>query len=341
MEIKYFSTFSGIGGFEKAIHDIIPNAKCVGFSEIDKYAKSVYLKHFPSHKDYGDITKIDIQALPDFDLLVGGSPCQDLSIAKKDRKGLQGDRSGLFYKFVEILKVKKPKYFILENVFSMGKENKDKISEILGVQPVMINASLVSAQNRKRLFWANFLITQPEDRGILLKDILEDYINGDRIINPKLLNFKGSDKKSVSLTATSYKEPPKVIRIGHLNKGGQGDRIYSPEGKSVNLSANGGGRGAKTGLYAVALRNRGQGKKPEFGGDKANAMTTVQTDSMIMKDTIIRKLTPTECARLQCFDDNWCEGISNSQQYKCYGNSVCVEVVKHIMSNLILWNQNV
>ena len=335
MKIKYFSTFSGIGGFEKAIHDIFPNAECVGFSEIDKYAKQIYLKHFPSHKDYGDITKIDIANLPDFDLLVGGSPCQDLSIAKKDRQGLEGSRSGLFYKFVEILKTKKPKYFILENVASMGKENKDKISEILGVQPVMINASLVSAQNRKRLFWANFPINQPEDKGIFLKDILEYYVKGDKIINPKLLNFKGSEKKCVSLTATPYKEPPKVIRIGQFNKGAQGDRIYSTDGKSVNLSANGGGRGAKTGLYAVALRNRGQGKKPEFGGDKANAMTTVQTDSMVMEDYQIRKLTPTECARLQCFPDKWCEGISNSQQYKCYGNAVNVEVVKHILKGLL------
>ena len=106
-KITYFDSFSGIGGFALAIQDIIPNAECVGFSEIDKYAKQIYLKHFPDHKDYGDITQIDIANLPDFDLLVGGSPCQDLSIAKKDRKGLQGDRSGLFFKYVEILKIKK------------------------------------------------------------------------------------------------------------------------------------------------------------------------------------------------------------------------------------------
>ena len=172
--MKYFSVFSGIGGFEQAIHSVFPDAECVGFSETDKYAIQIYKKHYPNHKNYGDITKIDITGLPDFDMLVGGSPCQDLSIAKKNRKGLSGDKSRLFYKFVEILEKKKPRWFLFENVASMSRENKDKISRILKVQPVMINATLVSAQNRKRLFWANFLITQPLDRGILLKDVLED-----------------------------------------------------------------------------------------------------------------------------------------------------------------------
>jgi len=110
-----------------------------------------------------------------FGILCGGSPCQDLSIAKKDRKGLDGERSGLFWEYVRILKEVKPKYFILENVNSMPKEAKVLITETLGVEPIMINASLVSAQNRKRLFWTNIPnVTLPEDRGILLKDILEN-----------------------------------------------------------------------------------------------------------------------------------------------------------------------
>ena len=104
--MKYLSLFSGIGGFEKAIQDALPNAECVGFSEVDKFAIQIYQRHFPSHLNLGDITQIDIESLPDFDLLVGGSPCQDLSIAKRDRKGLDGSRSGLFYKYVEILQKK-------------------------------------------------------------------------------------------------------------------------------------------------------------------------------------------------------------------------------------------
>ena len=95
--MKYLSLFTGIGGFEKAMPK---NWECVGYSEIDKYAIECYDKHYPKHKNFGDITKIDIKELPDFDLVVGGSPCQDLSIAKKERDGLKGSRSSLFYNFV-------------------------------------------------------------------------------------------------------------------------------------------------------------------------------------------------------------------------------------------------
>lgn len=141
-----------------------------------------------------------------FGLMCGGSPCQDLSIAKKDRKGLSGDRSGLF----------------LENVASMPKEAKQLITETLGVEPIMIDAALVSAQRRKRLFWTNIPnVGQPEDRGILLKDILED---GDTVINPKLLNFKGDTEKSMTITATAYKEPPLVLKTksNTIRTGGRG-----------------------------------------------------------------------------------------------------------------------
>lgn len=114
-----------------------------------------------------------------------------------------------------------------------------------------------------------------------------------------------------------------------------GSRVYSTDGISKTLSANGGGWGAKTGLYAVpvALRNRGEGKKPEYNGtDKANSMTTVQTDSMVQVNQIIRKLTPIECERLQGLPDNYTEGISNTQRYKCLGNAFNVDVVAHILS---------
>jgi Site-specific DNA methylase len=266
-------------------------------------------------------------------------------LLKKDRKGLDGERSGLFWEYVRVLREVKPKYFILENVASMPKEAKEIITRELGVEPIMINASLVSAQNRKRLFWTNIPnVTQPEDRGILLKDILEENVDEKFISSAESIKnnwritkaLKEPNEKSKALTATMWKgagnDGMTTIRIGLIGKGGQGDRIYSPNGKSVNLSANGGGRGAKTGLYAVALRNRGQGKKPEIGGDKANAMTTVQTDSMVMEDTIIRKLTPIECERLQGLPDNYTDGVSNTQRYKCLGNAFNVDVVAHILS---------
>ena len=151
-------------------------------SEVDKYAIQIAQKNYPDTVQLGDIRNIRRENLPvQIDLLIGGSPCQDLSIAKNNRKGLDGERSGLFWEWVRLWKECKPRYWVLENVNSMPKEAKRIISETLGVEPIMINAALVSAQNRKRLFWTNIAtdvfgqchIPQPEDRGILLKHILE------------------------------------------------------------------------------------------------------------------------------------------------------------------------
>lgn len=309
-------------------------------SEIDKYAMQVALKNYSDTIQVGNI--VDFHPTPlicnNIDLMIGGSPCQDLSIAKKDRKGLDGERSGLFWEYVRLLKEVKPKYFILENVNSMPKEAKQIITDTLGVEPIMINAALVSAQNRKRLFWTNVPnVTQPEDKGIFLKDVIESNVEEAYLVKDAGKAIMKRISKSVTLRARDYKGfdnygSTGIIKVGHFNSGGQGDRIYSPVGKSVGLSALGGGRGAKTGLYAVALRNRGQGKKPELGGDKANSMTTVQTDSMIIEDTQIRKLTPIECERLQGLPCGYTDGVSNSQRYKMLGNAFNVDVVAHILS---------
>ena len=117
--IKYFSTFSGIGGFElgieQAAEELGLQVECVGFSEIDKFAESVYKKHFKNARNYGNIKEIKTEELPDFDLLVGGFPCQDVSIMGK-RAGLAGERTGLFYELTRIINDKKPKYFVFENV---------------------------------------------------------------------------------------------------------------------------------------------------------------------------------------------------------------------------------
>jgi DNA-cytosine methyltransferase len=323
-------------------------------SEIDKYAIQVALKNYPDTIQIGSVVGLDTKQFSDIDLLIGGSPCQDLSIAKKDRQGLSGQRSGLFFEYVRILKEVKPKYFILENVNSMPKEAKEQISEILGVEPVMINASLISAQNRKRLFWVGELVNdkyeqvvipQPEDRSILLKDILEKEVDSKYYISARTIESLNSWNNA------------------------QAGRVRGIEGKSVTLQAGGGGTGAKTGLYhiphgyaterisvedkyptlhtqtpssnhllilPVALRNRGDGKQPEYNKtDKANSLTTVQTDSMVQVETIIRKLTPIECERLQSLPDNYTERLSNTQRYKCLGNAFNADVVAHILTFLL------
>jgi site-specific DNA-cytosine methylase len=253
-------------------------------SEIDKYAIQVSKANHPEIIQLGNVTTV--KPIPNLDLLIGGSPCQDLSIAKKGRKGLEGERSGLFWEYVRILEESKPTWFILENVNSMSQESKDTISNALHVQPIMINASLVSAQNRKRLFWTNIPVKGlPEDRGILLRNILQPI---DGIVIP--------------MTLTNTIQKSNLIRVGHIGtSNAQANRVYSPEGKSVSLSANGGGLGAKTGLY-------------EING--------------------IRKLTPIECERLQGLPDDYTKSISNTQRYKCLGNAFNVDVICFILNQI-------
>jgi DNA (cytosine-5)-methyltransferase 3A len=164
--------------------------------EIDKYAIQIANKNYPIFQ-MGDVKDLTAGVLPKIDLLIGGSPCQDLSFAGKG-KGLKGDRSSLFYQYVRLLKECKPKYFLLENV-RMKQEYQDIISDLLGVQPIKINSSLVSAQNRVRLYWTNIPnVTQPEDKGILLKDILEidGYVDRDKSYCLDANYFKGGNLKS-------------------------------------------------------------------------------------------------------------------------------------------------
>ena len=418
--MKILSLFDGMSVAQQALKNMGFVIETYYASEIDPYAIAVTASNHPETVQLGSVTDIKGVEGMGIDLMIGGSPCQDLSIAKKNREGLKGARSGLFYEYVRIRDEVKPRYFILENVASMPKEAKDQISEILGVQPVMINASLVSAQNRKRLFWVGRLvevsstehyweqvdISQPDDRGILLKDVLESDVGEEFYV----MTRDGSEKMKSNTVRSSGRGSGlndrhnwDTIRVGTLNSGGQGDRIYSDEGKSVALSAHGGGRGAKTGLYIVneregndgvvhkgiipeslkekgnylprervlssegkthalsvspsmmpsyaiepvALRNRGEGKKPEYNGtDKANAMTSVQTDSMVEINSHIRKLTPTECLRLQSMPDGYFDNveykgkpISNTQRYKMCGNAFNCAVIEHIFSHITKDNE--
>lgn len=306
--MRVLSLFDGISCARVALQKSGIPVKEYYASEIDKYAIKVSETNYPDILRLGDVREIKPFKV---DLLIGGSPCQDLSIAKKDRKGLDGERSGLFWEYIRLWKDCEPTYFILENVASMPKKDRDIITKTMGVEPVLFDASLVSAQSRKRLFWTNLPFTLPSDKGILLKDILEP--NGEvderMVSNGKAYTLTASYTRAVVENSIQRKQRTMVgikdytaIRIGNIGKSNsQANRVYSPEGKSVCLSANGGGLGAKTGLYQI--------------------------------DTI-RKLTPIECERLQCLPDNYTEGISNTQRYKCLGNAFNVDVVAEILSSL-------
>ena len=174
--MKILSLFDGISCGMVALERAgIPVERYVAY-EIDPNAIKISKKNYPQIEHCGDVTTADFTQYAGFDLLIGGSPCQDLSNYKYDRgdvKGLEGSKSNLFYHFVRALKECKPKYFLLENVASMEQKWADVISEELGVQPIMINSSLVCAAERKRLYWTNIPnVTQPEDKGIALKDIV-------------------------------------------------------------------------------------------------------------------------------------------------------------------------
>lgn len=363
--MKVLSLFDGIScgrlAFERAG---IPVEKYYA-SEIDKYAIAVAQKNYPDTIQIGDVNNINWADYGDsVDIIIGGSPCQDLSIAKQNREGLHGARSGLFWKYVEALEVIKPKYFLLENVASMRNEDRDAITATLKkiypeTECIMINSALVSAQQRKRYYWTNWHVEQPDDKGILLKDILEsagDYPAAMRTREDDAGKFKRletkDDSKANSLTSVQtdsmvavnidnyfrkYGTKGKImsdetektqcltasmgcgggnnpliaepVRIGELDGLGKGqaNRIYSVRGKSVCLNANGGGGGAKTGLYKVDLPDG---------------------------DYIIRKLTPIECERLQTLPDGWTEGVSNTQRYKAIGNGWTVDVIAHILKGV-------
>tara|TARA_B110000208_G_C11753662_1_gene424365 strand:- start:250 stop:1179 length:930 start_codon:yes stop_codon:yes gene_type:complete len=275
-------------------------------SEIDQYAIKIANKNYPSIIQLGNVLDVKGKDLPKIDLLIGGSPCQDLSFAGKG-KGLSGDRSSLFYQYFRLLKECKPKYFLLENV-KMKKEYQDVISNLLGIQPIKINSSLVSAQNRVRLYWTNIPnVTQPEDKGLKLKDILEidGYVDRDKSHCLDANYFKGGNLKS-------YFEKHRrqlVFSDNGLCHVGDADikanqstkRVYHPDGKAPTLKTMGGGH-----------------REP-----KVNT-----------SETTYRKLTPLECERLQTIPDGYSEGVSNSQRYKMLGNSFTASIIAHLFRGI-------
>src|SRR6056300_630592 len=200
-------------------------------SEIDKYAMKVSEANYPDIIQVGDVTELDTSTLPNIDLVMGGSPCQGFSFAGK-QLAFDDPRSALFFEFVKCVKELNPKYFLLENV-KMKKEYLDIISEYMGVEPIFINSSLVSAQSRQRYYWTNILnVSVPEDRGLVLRDILEDGFDTERDKSHCLdaNYYKGSSVENY-LKKSRRQMVFKPQRVGTIKDGGQGNRIYSQDGK--------------------------------------------------------------------------------------------------------------
>lgn len=296
--MKVLSLFDGISCGRVALERAGIPVETYYASEIDKYAISVAQAMYPDTIQIGDVCKIDFtQYIGKVDMIIGGSPCQDLSIAKQNRQGLQGERSRLFWEYIKALTIIKPKYFLLENVASMKNEDRDAITAVLrGIYPetecIMINSALLSAQQRKRYYWTNWHVEQPEDKGILLKDVLETA-------------GETTENKSYALTTRysgfcfphdheRHKKSGVFEPVTHLDKAHCLDANYW-KGASLEHTLIKHKRTQVFEPVGAAMRTReddnGKFKRLEVNGrEKSNALTSVQTDSMICEPVRLGEL---------------------------------------------------
>lgn len=287
-------------------------------------------------------------------LLIGGSPCTYWSIAQKNGRETEAQGMGweLFKNYLIAKEKFKPDFFLYENNKSAAQPIKDQISKELGVPLMHINSALVSAQTRERFYAFNWTVDPPEDRGIILRDILEPSTNE---INYELKTVgvgwrgrKGEDGKyhkryesaneenanalTTCQTDSMVAEP---IRIGDIGSTAQAHRVYSCEGKSVTINSGGGGQGGKTGLCMCPAED--WRKQPVYcvcnGWMEVNGVYY----RVNMEDGFynIRKLTPTECERLQTLPDGYTKAVSNAQRYKGLGNGWTAEVIIHILNGVL------
>ena len=300
-------------------------------------------------------------------LAIGGSPCTHWSIARKGRETQpEGIGWELFDNYLIARDKFKPEYFLYENNKSMAGPIREQITAELGVEPILINSARVSAQSRQRLYWTNIPdVKQPEDRGIILRDILESGVPmQEKTYTLKAQYFKNGIANFVTnggFGASAVAEP---MRIGTIESGTQTNhdskpfRVYSPDGKDVTLQGEAGGYGAKTGLYAVPVDPsefaRGGGAVYPITFDAEGQMQAeiegrqrmiyeVQDGRITIKGEqypikladgfyIIRKLTVLECKRLQTVPDSYIFPVSDTQAYRQLGNGWTVDVIAHILS---------
>jgi DNA-cytosine methyltransferase len=283
-------------------------------AEIDKYAMEVTKKNYPNTIHLGDVTKVKAVDLELIDLLMGGSPCQGFSFAGK-QLNFDDPRSALFFEFVRLLRECKPKYFLLENV-RMKQQHQDVITEHLGVEPIMINSALVSAQNRVRLYWTNIPnITQPQDKKLVLKDVLEYEPDNYTIMSN---NFTNRLKENRCLTDLNQNKASNLSAMEYVKNGKQGDYLAC----------------TLVGKPKDNVLVREKSKTVRTGG--RGSYDRHEWDSVGNKGTELyyRKLTTTECERLQTVPDNYTQGVSNTQRYKMLGNGWTVDVIAHILKNI-------
>ena len=306
--ITFIDLFAGLGGFRIALESL--GAECVYSNEWDKHAQKVYFNNFGDLPE-GDITLVDEKQIPKHDILCAGFPCQAFSISGK-QCGFEDSRGTLFFDVARIVKEKRPKVVFMENVKNLTKHDGGKTLEVIQAtmeelgyefnQKVLSSVNYGIPQKRERIYMvcfrkdivtANFNFRYP--KSIPLTKHVEDFLIPKEEI-PKNLFVTREDTYMKNKTDNVYSNKP--IRMGIVNNGGQGERIYSTKGIAVTLSAYGGGAFSKTGGYLI------------------NGKT--------------RKLHPRECARLMGYPDSYQLSEKDSQSYKQFGNSVVIDVLQYI-----------
>ena len=326
--MNVLSLFDGMSCGQIALDQLGIEVENYFAAEIDKYAIKVAQSNYPDMIHLGDVRDVQPDDLPQIDLLIGGSPCQGFSFAGK-QLNFDDPRSKLFFEYVRLLKALKPKYFLLENV-RMKKESMDVITEMLGVEPVAINSNLVSAQNRHRLYWTNIPMDSiPEDRGIVLADILETepvdahYEAGKHLVK----NYKGGNQLNPKYKSQANTIHPLKGKVGALCAGTHGyGSGYVPTKSGLILAGH------------ADLKGHGYNKRvyhPEGKGPSLCASSGGNLEPKVTEDnTTWRKLTPLECERLQTVPEGYTAHVSNTQRYRMLGNGWTVEVIKHIMKGM-------
>jgi len=308
---SFIDLFAGLGGFRIALQSL--GAECVYSNEWDEQAQKVYEDNFGDMPE-GDITKVDEHTIPSHDILCAGFPCQAFSISGKQR-GFEDSRGTLFFDVSRIVKAKKPKIVYMENVKNFATHDDGRTLEVVKAtmeelgytftQRVLNAVDYGVPQKRERIYMICFrndlnvngfefpkpfkLTKHVED--FLLED--EELVKDLYVDRPDTYYNGNKDDKYSNTTS---------IRLGIVNKGGQGERIYSTKGIAITLSANGGGIFAKTGGYLI------------------NGKT--------------RKLHPRECARLMGYPDSYMMCNSMNQAYKQFGNSVVIDVLQLIAQQI-------
>lgn len=431
--MRVLSLFDGMACGMLAFQDAdIRVERYVAF-EIDKYAVKTSSYNFPMIEHHGDVFQADFTKYYGFDFLVGGSPCTYWSIAQKNNRETEASGMGweLFNQYVRALHEAKPRFFIYENNKSMSKAIKQSITETFGFEPICINSALVSAQNRQRLYWvgirqedgtyAQVDVEQPEDRGVLLRDVLDGAWGVGETSGKsyaQTATYGKCPKLENTLTRNQRSMAAEPVRVGIYPspdgtlKGGQGMRIYDCNAKSITLCGNGGGMGAKTGLYAIPCCNMIVKEATKKGyaeimpmdcvdmtqpnsmtrrgrnmADKSNCCMTscqyyqycgvlayatpcewdeegnvikavsvsdgktypvynVKNGFIMIKGRqcpiklvdgyyIIRKLTVSECKRLQTVPEWYEFPVSDTQAYKMLGNGWTVQIISHLIGSVL------